>query len=114
MSYSDAFDKLYTMTLETPLETEPKYERMGLYVCNVLFVEYYPSQKIHSSNKCYVGKKDIVVEHVCGLTDYEWGVLQVAMFEIIQRNKGNGTSSIGLTMRRIDWVHLLDTIRAFS
>ena len=114
MRYSDAFDKLYALTLETSLETEPKHERIGLYICNVLFVAHYHSQKIHFSNKCYVGKKDIMVEHVCGLTDSEWDELQVTMCDIIKRNKGNGTTSLALTNRRFDWVSGLDTLRAFS
>jgi len=112
MGYSDAFDKLYTLTLETPLETEPKYERIGLYICNVLFTEYYRPEP-RAGRKCYVGRRDIVVEHICGLTDFEWNELQVAMFNIIQRNTSNGTTSSALTERRFDWVNGLDTIRAF-
>ena len=112
MRYSAAFDKLYTLTLETPLETEPKYERMGLYICNVLFMAYYPLES-RAGTKCYMGKKDIMVEHVCGLTDFEWSELQVAMDVIIKRNKSNGTTSKALTNRRFDWINGLDTIRAF-
>ena len=106
MSYSDAFDRLYTMTLDAPLQTSPRYKRVSLYIFHVMTLSSANHRRkfVGSSN----GKKDIVIEHLCGLPDSEWSILQATMLDY-----AINTGVKEWSEKRVGWVCELDTIRAF-
>jgi hypothetical protein len=107
---SEAFEKLYALSLETPMTIESLYRLVGFYICNVLVTAraIQAGEDPYNFKPCYRNKKDIVIEHVCGVTDAEWITIQSIMFD--DAKKMNATN---LEKKRVDMICELDILRAF-
>jgi hypothetical protein len=116
MKYSDAFDKLYALTLEAPFDIrlfmKPRYKRVGVYIWNVMIVDHatFRERLLSEDVELYDGKKDIMIEHFCGITDSEWDTLQTVMLDYAENYSGTSRWKGW----RVGWIRALDTLRAFS
>jgi hypothetical protein len=118
MKYSDAFDRLYALSLEIPMKTEQKYKRIGIFISNVLLIDYFSHWPWDQQNS-YIGKKDIMIEHICDLTDFEWDAIKEHMIGVLGMEIVAGMGVVAgeskdLREKRIGWIHDLDTLRAFN
>jgi hypothetical protein len=112
MTYSDAFESLYTLSLDMGLPTETKYKRVAMFLRRIRMAELIKSERgmLWTDNFKNEYKKELALCHVLNLTDVEWGKIKGAMMKYATASAGTDK----WRSKRIEWVRALDTLRAFS
>ncbi len=123
MSYTKAFIHLHRLSYSIDLKQDVQYKRVAVYIGRVFMAE---------AERCYIegaseyldmpitkrmewveklyGHKDIMLNFVVGINDYEWGLIQKAMLDYAKLSKGSAV----WVERRHSWITQLDTLRAFN
>ena len=121
MKYSDAFQRLYQMSLHIDLYTEVQYKRVAIYIGRVMMAEngnahlVFHDKTVSSTElfgwaKVVKGSKEQMLPHIIRLTDTEWEKIRTSMMRYAEISAGTP----GWKEMRIGWVHSLDTMREFD
>lgn len=121
MRYSDAFERLYVMSLDISLMSEVKYKRVATFIGRVMMANgdmtsYVSGPKDRPLTTVLPwleqlkGTKEKVLPHVIQLTDYEWKKVSAMMLLYASHSRG----SPQWQSKRIEWVHALETLREFE
>jgi hypothetical protein len=120
MKYSDAFQRLYQMSLNIDLYTEVQYKRVAIYIGRVMMAENSNGRLVsnggrsvkdlHTWAKELRGLKEQILPHIIRLTDAEWEKIHKCMMKYAEISAGTPA----YRAKRIEWVHSLDTMREFE
>jgi len=121
MAYSDAFQRLYQMSLHIDLYTEVQYKRVAIYIGRVMMAENgnarlvfrdknEPATDLFAWAKELKGLKEQILPHIIQLTDTEWEKICNCMMRYAEISAG----TTEWKAKRIEWVHSLDTMREFE
>jgi hypothetical protein len=125
MSYTKAFNHLHRLSYAIDLKQDVQYKRVAVYIGRIFMAEAerchtddadfdfldMPIRKesMHWVEKLY-GHKDMMLDFVVGINDYEWRLIQKAMIGYANLSRGSAVW-VG---RRHSWITQLDTLRAFN
>jgi hypothetical protein len=123
LSYTKSFNHLHRLSYVIDLKQTVQYKRVAVYIGRVFMAEAEQchtderlayldmpiSKRMEWVEKLY-GHKDMMIDFVIGINDYEWGLIQKAMIDYAKVSKGSAV----WVERRHAWIRQLDTLRAFN
>jgi len=122
MKYSDAFERLYEMSLDDNLMSEVKYKRVATFIGRVMMAngdidkhvrtvrKNSPASSILPWVERLKGSKEKILPYVIQLTDAEWKKVRGMMMKYAGLSQG----SPKWKSMRIEWIHALETLREFE
>jgi len=122
MSYTQPFQHLHRLSYVIDLKQDVQYRRVAIYIGRVFMAERCtPDREQNDDNmplrsksmpwvKTLLGHKELMLNCVIEVNDYEWGLIQTAMTQYAHESKWNAA----WTDTRLSWIKQLDTLRAFN
>ena len=108
MSYSDAFEKLYAMTLDTKVITMTRYRRIAIYFGRMKMSELIEEKQGMDCN-FDPATRSTALGYFANLTNIEWDIIKNDMMMSV-----DAMTDGEWKVKRTEWIYALDTFREFE
>jgi len=108
MKYSEAFENLFNMSLDTNIVAHTKQEGIAFFLGRIAMAEKRMGS-IAGVEK-YLNYKEGALQHLVEITDIEWTMVR----EVMEEHISSSSASTWWKAMRMEWVYALDTLRAFE